>query len=286
MEYAYLQAYLETVMPVEQASNIVEAFNVLKANGIAGQDYQIEQELALAENGDTSITVQSIYNLAAPLIKVVLDNFGVKLREDATLREQVDVLRGLTTLENYCDAETIIQFCDNSEGPEDALAQILTFVGAFTVGHYDGLLVDVNPVLLERIETIMLGQLTVNPESMESVSSTRERLLGLFQHHPDKGFMVLNDVKAGAKLGLPLENYLAPHLDELEALANANTDQANGDLALQLLAFVLASNTPSDKIKEVCDLEFDALYTDKANVTKADVKLLSYLQEIGNHAEA
>lgn len=286
MDYAYLQAYLETVLPKEQVVIIIEAFNVLRENGMDGQDYQIQQEMALAENSDTSITVQSIYNLALPLVKIVLGNFGVRLKEDVLLDEAVDVLRGLTSLENYCDAETILQYCDNSEGPEDALAQILTNVGAFTIGHYEALFVDVNPMLLEKIETVMLGQLKIDPESMESINTTKERLLGFFKHHPNQPFMVLNDVKAGIKLTLPLENYLKPHLEELEMLAKGTSDKDISELVIQLLAFILASNTPSDKIREVCDNELDALYVDKAQVTKADIKLLSYMQEINYHAEA
>lgn len=277
MRYAHLQAYLETVLPPAQVNTLIAAFELLFSAGIDGQDYQIQQELALAEDGDTSITVQSIYNLATPLMVITLGNFGIKLKEEATLAELVDVLNGIISLENYCDAATILQYCDNAEGPEEALSEILPFVGAYSVGHYMGLIEDVNPMLLERIEAVMRIQLQETPVNREMLAQIRNRLLKFARKVGQYDLLAIVEVRAGARLGMPLVSYLEPHLQELDNLATDTHDVT--DLVYQILAFVLASDTPDDKVREVCNNEFDALLPDKAKVTQADVLLLKLLAE-------
>ncbi len=138
-----------------------------------------------------------------------------------------------------------------------------------------GLIEEIHPKLLERIEAVMLSQLQEAPAHPRELDDIRERLIAFTRKVGDGTFMVVADIRNGAKLGMPLITYLEPRLDELEALAKTSVVS----LAHQILAYVLASDTPKEKIREVCDNEFDALLEDKAKVTQADIALLELLRE-------
>jgi hypothetical protein len=276
MRYSRLQAYLETVLPKPQVHVMVEAFELLTSAGVDAQDHQIEQELALAEDGESSVLVQSMYNLATPLMIATLENFGIKVNAHVTLAEMTDVLQGLLTLENYGDPVTIMQACDNSEGPIECLSEILPLVGAYTAGHYLTLFEDVTATLLERIESSAKEQYEEPPGGSAETDNIRIRLMQYIGQVGSAVLMVLDSVRGGMRLGLPLETYLEPNLATLEAIARDQPDT----LAKQILGFVLATPTATDQIRSACDNEFDSLCVDKANVTKADIALVKLLAEL------
>jgi hypothetical protein len=279
--YSHLQAYLETVLPPIQVTVIIESFELLHRCGIDGQDYQIQQELALAEDGDNNTTIQSIYNLVTPLMVQTLAQFGVTCTGEASLDDMRDILNGLVDLENYGDPITIIQFCDNADGPEEGLSQILPFVGKGTVGHYLHVIESVNPKQLERIEAVCQGNLQEAPGNSELLDEIRNRLNKFTRAVGAETFMVVHDIRGGQRLGLPVVNYLEPHEEELRQYA---TDKKNlTGLVHQILAFVLASNTPITLVGEVTMNEIDELIEDKAWLSTADVALVSLLKDL-DHA--
>lgn len=271
MRYDYLKAYLDTVVPPLRCDLIIQACELLHELGIDGHEYELQQELALAENADTSIVLSSIDNLLLPVLRISLQNFGITLNDDATMQQIVDVLNGVNGIENYGDPESILIFCDNAEGPEEALAQILPLLGQYTMGEYLALLDTVEASLLEQIERVLPETITDHVPSSDAVLRARERL-NLYRVNRDH-LLVIEDIRNGQRLGLPIALYMEYHTDAFDGMDIPT-------LTEQLLGFVLASDTQNDHLRATCMVEIEAVLHDPVKVTLADIQLTKLLKGI------
>lgn len=271
MRYDYLKAYLDTVVPPLRSDLIIQACELLHELGIDGHDYDLQQELALAENGGMTILLSSIDNLLMPMLRISLQNFGITLFEEATMQQLVDVLNGVNSIENYGDPESILIFCDNAEGPEEALSQILPLLGQYNVGEYLAILDKVEASLLEQIERVLPETTTGHVPPSEAVTRSRIRL-NTYRVNRDS-LLVIEDIRNGQRLGLPFALYLEYHTEALESMDIPT-------LTEQLLGFVLASEVSNDEIYKTCISELEALLIDPTKVIQADVQLKKLLKGV------
>lgn len=273
--YSHLKAYLDPAMPAMQVDLIIGAFELLLSVGIDGHDYAIEQEMALAENADTTIFTQSIHNLAVDCVLDTLDRLGVQLVENASLYDLYDVLRALTALDNYGDPDSVIAGCSNDEGPVIALADILPLVGRGSIGHYLHVLSSVTPALLTRVEEVASQQRVETPsEDAQAVLHARQRLHGYIAMAKAESLLIVDMVRSGVRLGMPLEAYLNDAVESLEAYLK-DSEYA---LAAQLLGVLLASDVPDANLTAKGTAEIEALVTDinlVGNTTRAFLSLLN-----------
>lgn len=278
--YSHLKAYLDPLMPPMQVDNIIDTFQLLLDSGIDGHDYAIEQEMALAEEADTSIFTQSITNLAVDSLLDSLHKLGVTPVENTSLYDLHDLFRGLMTLDNYGDPESILQAASNDEGPVIALAEILPLVGRGTVGHYLHILGDVNPSLLERIEEVAKGQQLEQPAyDAQKAVEARVRLMAFAQQVGSDALLGVSLVRAGMRLGMPLEGYLDVGMDKLEESLRLSPST----LSDKLLSVILASEIDASSILQTGLNELEALVSNPEQLalcTKAYTARVSQLSYV------
>jgi hypothetical protein len=281
MSYDYLKAYLDVTTSPEQSDVLIQACTLLHDAGVSGHDYALEQELALGDDSDTSTTLQSIYNCINPLMHIVIANFGITLVEEANLSQLVDILNGLLLIDNYGDPVTLVNLCDGLNNPEEALSDILTYVGALSAGEYLTLIESVNPSFLEKIvETLQSNNHGMDDDEpqplQEAADYARLRLRSYVSSFPVTLAKVA--VVNGMRLGLPFDLTIETQVDQLGILMPDQVPNA-------VLGLALASDLPDDQLFDRCMLEIDALLNDMAKVNAARLQLTQLIEGL-THVKA
>lgn len=273
--FEMLDGYLEATVTPEQRRVCLEACQALVDAGIEEHAALIENELAVVEtqNGDALIAV--VEGLLIPLYRNLLGEYGVRLIEEATLSQHVDVFKALNQIENYDDSETVYQLCDSPEGSEAALADVLALIGGQSTFDYLQQLAYVSPSLLERIQELHRTEALPASETPQ-VERARRRLRKLLesplaQTLPEP--LILGYVEEGGRLGVDVRWLIKP--DDVKILETRSPAQ----LALEVVCLAAASNSTDESLPAIVShLLSDQLNLTLPVITEVDVTVQKLLK--------
>lgn len=270
-------AYLDHIVTPERKKIYKDACEALVSIGMVEHGLQIDQQISLAEDGDTEIFLHSVDELLTGVLQQVIGEFGIQLEEQVTLAQMTDVLKSLLLIDNWDDPETIYAYCQAPEGLEAALADILQLMGAFDASTYMTILKKVNPALLDRIAALTsVERQQPLPDALQ-VDRARSRLTQ-FLAKSTEPLLIQHAVMNMARLGTPFSELVEPYRHVID-------QQTPERAALELVGFLLASDAEESQFKEQLAHESELLFTDVATVTKLDQAAAKLLKDF-SHAQA
>lgn len=272
--FEYLAAYLEVVTPPEQRDLILTGCEQLVDLGIEGHVFEIDQQLELAENADTTITVHSITTLIEETQRAVLDRLGVELHDNLPLAMINDVLAALDGLTRYEDREAIIEIIDQGHTTLDTLADLLPLLGRYKAPDYQLAIMEVNENVILTLKEIAVKGLDEYDDlpSPEVVSRARQRLRSYLKRH--RGTIVEEAIRnEEIRLGYDAQSLidtLDPKLHELTASA----------FGQEIACVFLASGTPNDELSKAIQDEIESYFGDIREAMAAQQTSQQVLSEV------
>lgn len=267
----YLEAYLDASTTPELRALVMDSCKTLTAAGVDAHLFPLRNALDASENGSFDVVYEGIIGTLKPVFVQTLREFGVQVDEDIDLRLLNSILKGIQSITNWDDKESLNGLTDPIEGNEAALADILERTSDLSSGEYMGVLIQVSSDLLQRISEVTTVE-SIDPQPNEiAVAAAQMRLRDLIQR---AGFgedsVFINALDNGLRLGLSFELTLEPHLDQLY-------DLPVGKLAAELVAFAYASSAQTDLVPAMLDKlkeSFTLPLTDLMQLDAAIKKLL------------
>lgn len=240
----YLEAYLEASATPELRGLIMDSCKTLTAAGVDSHEFLLRNAIDGADGLDFDVVYSGIYGTLKPIFTQTLREFGITVDAEIDLRQLNSILKGIQTITNWDDADTLNALCDTVEieGEEGALADILEIVSDLTSGEYMGVLIQVSPDLMQRIKEQTTRD-TIEPQPSDiAVAGAQMRLRSLI---PKAGFgddsLFITALDDGLRLGMSFELTFEPHLEKLIQLPVTK-------MAAELVAFAYASSAPTDAI--------------------------------------
>lgn len=276
--FEVLGAYLDKLVTPEQRAVCLDACNTLLLAGIDDHAFLLEQDMAMAEDFDGDFLLGIVNGTLGPIYKNILAQFGVRLVEDATLVQATDVLKALHGVDNYDDQETMLGYCDGTDGEVAILADILSLIGSYHSTDYLTILDYVSPSLIERIAALCTKENVDELPADAIVERCRVRLRKFLQLAPMQAIpepLAIDAVDDGARLGTPLDLLIEPWRTRLEELPPAI-------LAGELVGFALASDLDNALIHSAISQQVDHFQFPMARVTAIDVAVQKLLAQVFN----
>lgn len=273
--FEQFSAYLDHIVTPERKKIYMDACNALVSIGMVEHGLQIDQQISLAEDGDTEIFLHSVDELLSGCLQQVIGEFGIQLEETVTVAQMTDLLNGLQLIENYDDPETVYAYCQAPEGSEAALADILQLMGAYHAATYMTFLKKVNPALLDRISDLTSVEKQQPLPDPLQVDRARSRLTNFLAKRTDGPFLIQHAIANMARLGAPLDELVEPYRDALD-------QQPPERVAVELVAFLLASSAAPEEFQAAIAHEGELIFHDVNTVTKLDLAVGKILKDVSN----
>jgi len=248
-----IEGFLQTVVSPELTEVYVDAARAVLESGVTTHVVQLEVLIDEEENLGRDQVVNEIDAYLKNVLDSTLNQYGVFLNETFGLKQATAIYRSINTLDNFDDVETIESICLSEESPEERLSALVELTSEFTVEDILMQLERVNPALLKRlvetIETVDDGLSEMPVErtgKILRIKSCTEQL---------ETPWLLEYIDAGGTINRPvkdlMEAFRAIYEERLAKDAMLNHDVAQ--LALQMMAFVLASNTEDADLLRVSE---------------------------------
>lgn len=278
--FELLSGYLDVTATPEQRTTCLQACKVLSDIGLSDHEFQINQELEISDQSSGDFLINLVEGILKPIYRNQLKEFGITLNEDTTLEQYVDVLNGVSKIDNYDDLATVYTYCDSSDGPVAALADILPLVGRYKSDDYLSFIDNVSEDLIDRIASLYEDTSEVDPIP-EPITVARARIrFTRFLASPNTKLdpetiqpIAVQLLNNGGRLGLPftvlLETYLA-------TLAGFNAAR----LAIELVALGAISNLEDNELKPALSKVIDLLGLELSTVTAADISVNKLLPQV------
>lgn len=275
--FEFLSAYLENAVTPERRVVFLNACQTLVDNEVIEHAFVIDQQLAMIDNLDNDTVLGGISEYLLTKYRDLLGEFGIAVDDDITLAQITDLFTALMCVEHYENRESIQTCCDDAEGPEEALADILQLTGASHATDYLQWLESVAPELIEKIAENTRFESVDELPPLAMVEICRERITKLqadpqAQKYPD--LRLLSLLEDGTRLGLGRETYIGNQRAYLET-------QVPERLAVELLAMILASTQSQDSVLTVLSEELGLLHMDQFKITAAHVAATKLYRRIG-----
>lgn len=269
-----LDDYLVDATTPEIRNMILTARRTLLEAGVDDQEFALRNAIDITENRDFDAVYESILSTLKPIFTATLKEFGVEVDPDAELPVLTQILSGLQSIDNWDDPVTLNALADSSESEEVVLADILSAVGTLYSADYLPAIRKVSPDLLARIKELTDKDVPDAQPEESAVTLARERLKVLHQQEalPPEGVFV-RALNQGLRLGLPYDLLVGPYKDTLY-------DVLPESLAPELVAFALASDTPTQEIPVLLAKIKTELSLSVTDLMVVDARIRALLQHL------
>lgn len=248
-----IEEFLGTVITPELTAVYVDAVQVILDSGISMHIVQLEGLISQEGEIGRDQVVSEIDAYLKNLLESTLNQFGVFLNETFGLKHATAIIRSINTLDDFDDVETIEAICLSEESPEERLAALVELTSEFTVEDLLLHLDNVNPALLKRLLTTVHkvddGFDTPTVQRTGKVVRIKSCTSQL------KDPWLLAYVDAGGKINLPVASMAEAFRTyyEEKRVADPMLDRNVSELALQLMAFILASDVADADLLRVSE---------------------------------
>lgn len=266
-----LDEYLANVVTPELRATMVSTCELMAEMGVEGHSFAIDQELSMADNADTAITVQSIHSIIIETLRALLDQMGVETRNNMPLYKLADMMRALNALTNYEDQVSVATLIDEASDNIDAFGAVLELVGQFTAHDYIELVVSVSDDLLTRLRSLNSDQEAYDKlPDPAVVQLARERFKRCIKLHPKT--LIETKVREGARIGIPADDLIDEVGDPIHDLDAAK-------FGVEMGAIHLASDLPNEALADAAKAMIQKFSSDLPFVARANVEAVTVITE-------
>lgn len=223
MESEFLTFIEETLTP-ERVAVLRKADIVLQNIGRREHQVGIENILSIADDADTTTTVQRIEDTIFYALSEAIGEYSIGVSKP-NLPILINILTGMHDIVSYEDHQRILDICDDSGSPEEKFAMILAEIYSDNEVEYIDTIDYVVPSLIIRIIDIVnqkvdeIDEVDIEEieESIEAAESNDvedcragqvKRFIELYR---PEGFQAL--IRNGFRLGYDIDVYLQRTLD-------------------------------------------------------------------------
>lgn len=256
--FVMLKNYLSEVLTPQATDVYVRAAKTLSGYGYIEFEAHIGDLLQLTGGHDETHIITSIEGVLLKSYYNLLDSFGVYLNsaDVVQMTEYVDALMGLT---NYGDPQAILDIIQSTDDSNEAFAEILSLISPYTTEDILLTVDEVSPMLInqiheemeqleENLSTEIIGDIT--DATGEFLNIVRKRLHAYMYLPGNSDLLIGQAIANGMRVFLDFDSYISQANADLIKIHDVS------QLAREVLAMALASNTPND---EVVDTAVDCL---------------------------
>jgi len=231
-------------------------------------------------------------------LSVIIDTIEAKLNNgldsvaiehtlviDGSISLKTEVLEGVYLLQNWEDAQTIINLATETEDPNYALANLVAFVNGKKYTDYDYAIVTVSPTLLEKLVGLYSAENddsdTDNDGLFMSHDERRVKLVSQFIDANKETMAFQAIVEDFRPIGIPLELLLNDHRLALAALEPMGHIQA----ATEIVGLCVISDVPVNDIARVAKDTIDVVYADMNFIMKVEMAMTEKLAEVQRYGQ-
>lgn len=256
-----IESFLSGVVTPELTEVYVDAARALVESGVTTHIVQLEVLIDEEENIGRDQVVNEFDAYLKNALESTLNQYGVFLNNEFSLKQATAIYRSLNVIDGFDDVETIESICLSSESPEERLAALVELTSEYTVEDILINLERVNTSLFERllklIEKVDDGLSEMPPartKAIVRIKSCTDQL-----EHP----WLMEYVDAGGAINRPVKD-MAEAFRVIYEEKREQTPMLERDfpqLALQLMAFILASNVEDADLLRVSEDVVEETFT-------------------------
>lgn len=278
-----IQDALSSLIPPEQMQIISDVVDTLleKDYGLALDE--LNQVLMMADDmADSSMLVARVQDILTYAMNYCLNDFGVTLGDDASLKLRHDIYKTLIHIPHYIIPEDLAHIFNSDFDNQETIAQIVPY---FTEHQAD--------IALEHIEEVSDNIIGYLRESINTRLKTQGEYVGgrvdaarvkvinrlLHTNEPGKFSMLVELANAGVRVGRPYEELINLSFEQLEG---RNPVEA----AAQMVGLAFFSDIPLAGIWRQIDTSLDD-YTDNPMERRIMLdEIATIKRNVGNLDEA
>lgn len=248
-----IEEFLSGVLTPEMTHVYVEALRVVLESGISLHIFQLEEIIHNEENIGRDQVIVEIDLYLKNILESTLNQFGVFVNEDFSIKVGTAIVRSINTLDNFDDVETIEALCLSEESPEERLAALVELTSELQV---EDILLNIDRVspallkrLLESVHKVDDGLDALPPERTNAIVRIKSCI------HQLETPWLLEYVDQGGSINRPIkdmaEAFRALYEEKVEK--NPLIERDFTQVALQLTSFVLASDVKDEQLLKACE---------------------------------
>lgn len=280
-----IEEFLSGVLTPEMTHVYVEALRVILESGISLHIFQMEEIIQNEENIGRDQVIVEIDLYLKNVLESTLNQFGVFLNEDFSVKVGTAIIRSINTLDNFDDVETIEALCLSEESPEERLAALVELTSELQAEDILLNVESVSPALLKRLlETVHKvddGLSTLPPQRTNAIVRIKSCVQQL------KTPWLLEYVDQGGSINRPIQDmaqaFRTFYEEKLEK--NALLERDFEQVALQLVSFVLAADLKDEQLLRASEDIIEETFIKIPLILKYTEQVRSILAAIPNEKD-
>jgi hypothetical protein len=266
-----LRDYLTGKVTAELFDVLDKSHNTFLRIGLLNTDSEFEDLLMTSDNADANDVVDSVYRMTKLYQKDILNNLGVVVTNEITMKLADSIICGLLDLQ---DIEK--SFANNitpamNGKPEEVLAEVLSFVCVEDELEILDVLETVSRFAIAKINEVLSSKRILD-SNMLLVSRadriTQFNKFSLFFGSPLS--LVKGLIQQGVSVGYPFTIYIERLGKELEKLEPKLA-------AMELILMAVVSSDGNENPRSIIKQHIDKYITDIEVITKIDIAVTDYL---------
>lgn len=267
--FSELSDYLRDQISPERYDVLEDLTNALGDINAVEYEDELISLLSTADDKDPQELLLHVTTLITEVAYDTMSQLGVDLIPDAPLNLISDMLRALSSLEDYEDPQRLQALCEAEDGSEDVLATLLAELGAYEEVDYLTYIDSVNGSLVDRIESIAVTEEEIDDVAVAvDIAGIRRRVLDF---RAQKELPAIALVKGGVKLGLPIDFLMEtypPSGEEGDVIAQTE----------ELIGLALISNLQDAEVYPWVREQLELYFSEPSDLLKADI----YISKVEN----
>lgn len=275
-----LDEYMRSVTSPEYSDLIQLACTTLENAGITSLTDSLENILTTLNIKPTLVVLNDIETLLKNTYEELINEFGVFINDETTLKVMIAILSGLLAVENYDDTATIEDLCGSDGDTEEKLMRILELLTPMNWGDFCTCIESVNPMLIDKIRELLPDdEETVRIGEDEQYILTRTRsLLAVYEN-----LWILDEVDSGLTVGSKPETYLELFSQRFsEHFPSPVIGRVDHEkLAANYLGYLMISNLSDEQLVEFATQHIEDTIDDVNIVSPVSLRISAVLDAIG-----
>lgn len=177
-----IEEYLQDRLTQQRCGVFMEALKLIHSYEVTSPLESLREIVSLQDTYSKDEALGLIESIITNVLQEILAHQFIITTGD--LKEQLELLKGVSILEHYLDSDVILNLYDEDRTPQEMLFIFLINVTTHPIEYFDSFVVDVRPTLIELIiekhtddyETEVVNQeQTINPDSLLQIKQFAEK---------------------------------------------------------------------------------------------------------------
>lgn len=277
MFYA-LDQYLTNNVPPETKAVFEESFSLMQAIGFEEFDDGYEDLIVTDQDAQIGDTLYNINDLTIRNLDQILIMHGIKMSDDASVKDRNRVLDAIIQVQLYDDPVAVLAATALATNTEETFAEMISLFTTISADRVLEHIEEVSDRLLKMIreKATLQEQGRIPLEDMEQRQRHLDKLHFLQLVIPTKNSTFFKLMDEGLGVGFPLEAYL-------RIVGPALAEKEPKDIAVDLVAICMASSDAIDREQIAAKQHIQDWVHDTAVMTKVSIEITNIMMELNRH---